>query len=76
MTDGGKIIRVTVDEISIMGRRTQGVRVFSVDESETVVSVTRLSEDGEDEEVGEAEVGAADISESGGGDSSGDADGA
>ena len=50
VTDGGKIIRVTVDEISIMGRRTQGVRVFSVDESETVVSVTRLSEDGEDDD--------------------------
>jgi len=54
VTDGGKIIRVTVDEISIMGRRTQGVRIFHVDESETVVSVTRLSEDGEGGEDGEA----------------------
>jgi len=57
VTDGGKIIRVTVDEISIMGRRTQGVTVFSVDEEETVVSVTRLSEGDEDDEDGDDEDG-------------------
>ena len=44
VTDGGKIIRVTVDEIGIMSRRTQGVTIFSVDDAETVVSVTRLGQ--------------------------------
>jgi len=66
VTDGGKIIRVTVDEISIMGRRTQGVRVFHVDKSETVVSVTRLSEDGEeDDDYDEDEPAAEGDAESG-----------
>ena len=45
VTDGGQIIRVPVADISIMSRRTQGVTVFNVGAGETVVSVTRLSED-------------------------------
>jgi len=54
VTDGGKIIRVPVDQISIMGRRTQGVVLFSVDPSERVVSVSRLAEEeAEDEADGE-----------------------
>jgi DNA gyrase subunit A len=55
VTDGGKIIRVTVAEISIMGRRTQGVRIFSVGDRETVVSVTRMSEDGAGGDNGDGE---------------------
>jgi DNA gyrase subunit A len=57
VTDGGKIIRVTVDEIGIMSRRTQGVTIFSVDDAETVVSVTRMSQDDEGVENQEVDEG-------------------
>ncbi|WP_417517765.1 DNA gyrase subunit A [Minwuia sp.] len=51
VTDGGKLIRIRVDEIRIAGRNTQGVTLFSVGEGERVVSVTRLSDADDDEEV-------------------------
>jgi DNA gyrase subunit A len=48
VTDGGQLIRCGVSEISIKGRKTRGVIVFSTAEDERVVSVERLSEEGED----------------------------
>jgi len=56
VTDGGQLIRCPVEGIRIAGRATQGVIVFRTDESEKVVSVERIGEDGEDE----GEAGAAD----------------
>jgi DNA gyrase subunit A len=51
VTDGGQLIRVPVQDISIMGRSTQGVIVFSTAEGERVVSVEHISEEnGGDEE--------------------------
>jgi DNA gyrase subunit A len=47
VTDGGQLIRCPVDDIRIAGRSTQGVIVFNTAESERVVSVERLSEEGE-----------------------------
>jgi DNA gyrase subunit A len=47
VTDGGQLIRCGVSEISIKGRKTRGVIVFSTAEDERVVSVERLSEEGE-----------------------------
>jgi len=47
VTDGGQLIRCAVGEISIKGRKTQGVIVFNTAEGERVVSVERLSEEGE-----------------------------
>ena len=44
VTDGGKLIRCPVADISITGRASQGVRLFDVAEDEKVVSVTRLPE--------------------------------
>ncbi|MBI5112566.1 MAG: DNA gyrase subunit A [Rhodovulum sp.] len=44
VTDGGQLIRCGVSEISIKGRKTQGVIVFNTAEGERVVSVERLSE--------------------------------
>ncbi|MDH7795923.1 MULTISPECIES: DNA gyrase subunit A [unclassified Beijerinckia] len=49
VTDGGQLIRCPVAGIRIAGRATQGVIVFRTDESEKVVSVERIGEDGEDE---------------------------
>jgi DNA gyrase subunit A len=48
VTTGGQLIRCPVDGIRIAGRSTQGVIVFSTAEGERVVSVERLSEEGED----------------------------
>ncbi|MFZ0124339.1 MAG: DNA gyrase C-terminal beta-propeller domain-containing protein, partial [Xanthobacteraceae bacterium] len=47
VTDGGQLIRCPVDDIRIAGRSTQGVIVFDTADSERVVSVERLSEEGE-----------------------------
>jgi len=46
VTDGGKLIRCPVDDVRIAGRNTQGVRIFKTEESEKVVSVERVPEDG------------------------------
>ena len=48
VTDGGQLIRCPVNGIRIAGRSTQGVIVFNTAEGERVVSVERLSEEGED----------------------------
>jgi DNA gyrase subunit A len=53
VTNGGQLIRCPVDGIRIAGRSTQGVIVFSTAEGERVVSVERLSEEGEENGNGE-----------------------
>ena len=47
LTDAGKLIRIHVNGIRIAGRNTQGVTLFKTDDSERVVSVIRLAEEGE-----------------------------
>jgi DNA gyrase subunit A len=56
VTDAGKLIRCPIDDVRIAGRKTQGVTLFRVDRDERVVSVARLSEDGEEEENGGDEI--------------------
>ena len=48
VTNGGQLIRTRVEGIRIAGRSTQGVIVFDTAEGERVVSVERLSEEGEE----------------------------
>jgi DNA gyrase subunit A len=48
VTDGGQLIRTRVEGIRIAGRSTQGVIVFDTAEGERVVSVERISEEGEE----------------------------
>lgn len=60
VTDGGKLIRMPVEDIRIAGRKTQGVILFRTAENENVVSVTWLdadddAEDGDDNVVNEFE---------------------
>jgi DNA gyrase subunit A len=50
VTDGGQLIRTPVQDISIMGRSTQGVIVFSTTEGERVVSVEHIPEENGGEE--------------------------
>jgi DNA gyrase subunit A len=40
---GGIIIRISVDEISRLGRSTQGVKVMRVDDEDTIVSIAKIS---------------------------------
>jgi DNA gyrase subunit A len=44
ITSKGKIIRIAVHKISVIGRNTKGVRLISVEDDERVVGVTRLAE--------------------------------
>ncbi len=57
VTDGGQLIRTTVDEVRIAGRNTQGVRIFKTDDGEKVVSVERIPDDGGAGESGDGEAG-------------------
>ncbi|TAH64154.1 MAG: DNA gyrase subunit A [Gottschalkiaceae bacterium] len=44
----GIIIRINVNEISIMGRSTQGVKVMKVPENESIVSIAKIVSDDDD----------------------------
>jgi len=48
VTDKGQLIRTQVNGIRLAGRSTQGVIVFNTADDERVVSVERLSEEGEE----------------------------
>ncbi len=42
MTTGGKIVRFSVQELGVISRHTQGVRLINVDEGETVIGVCKV----------------------------------
>jgi len=44
ITSDGNIVRMKVNEISVIGRNTQGVRLVGTGESNQVVSVEKLVE--------------------------------
>ncbi|MDH5523959.1 MAG: DNA gyrase subunit A [Desulfobulbaceae bacterium] len=59
ITNAGKIIRIRMEQLRVIGRNTQGVRLFNLGEGETVVAVDRLAEsmdDDDDIEGNEGEV--------------------
>jgi DNA gyrase subunit A len=56
VTNRGMMIRTVVSQVSLLGRATQGVRVITMDEGETVASVARIAEK---EEAGESDEGGA-----------------
>jgi DNA gyrase subunit A len=51
VTSGGKVIRLRVNEIRVIGRNTQGVRLIDLDSGERVASVARLAEREDDGET-------------------------
>ncbi len=55
VTGSGQLIRSRVNEIRIAGRRTKGVRLFRLDDSETVVSAERIFEDMDEDVLDEIE---------------------
>jgi len=62
ITRGGVIIRLPVNDIRVIGRNTQGVKMINLDDGDTVQDVARVvdeEEGGEEEPTGDAEqVGA------------------
>lgn len=56
ITDKGKIIRLPSEDISIIGRNTQGVKLIDLENGERVMAVTRLAEKEEGEAGEEKEV--------------------
>lgn len=60
VTDGGQLIRCPINGVSIVGRGTQGVRIFNTADDENVVSVEHI---GEVENDDDAELGEADNTE-------------
>ncbi len=50
ITNTGKIIRLRIRDIRVIGRNTQGVRLIDLEEGERVVSLARLAEKEEEDE--------------------------
>jgi DNA gyrase subunit A len=59
MTSRGKIQRVAVSDFNPIGRNTQGVRIMSLDEGDTLAAIVRVPKE-EDGGNGEEEVTAVD----------------
>jgi DNA gyrase subunit A len=56
ISDGGTLVRTHTDEISTLGRNTQGVTLIRLRENENLVGVARIqTEDDDETEEGEAE---------------------
>ncbi len=56
ITTTGNVIRFPIDNVSLIGRNTQGVRLINLEEGEMVASVARIAEQG-DGEQGDGEQG-------------------
>ena len=54
ITSGGTVIRLRVNEIRVIGRNTQGVRLIDLSEGERVASVARLAERDDETEAPDA----------------------
>ncbi len=51
ISNKGKIIRLRIKDIRVIGRNTQGVRLIELEDGERVVSLARLAEKEEDDEL-------------------------
>ena len=54
MTRRGKIQRIAASDISVIGRNTQGVRIMSLDDDDSLAAVVRVprEENGDEEATG------------------------
>jgi DNA gyrase subunit A len=48
ITNGGTLIRINADDVSEIGRNTQGVKLLNVDDDEKVIAVVRIAEPGDE----------------------------
>ncbi len=62
VTDGGQLIRVPVQDISIIGRSTQGVTIFNTAKDERVMYVEGIPEEEEGDEDSDGDAGGGDES--------------
>ncbi len=60
VTDSGKLIRLVVGALRVIGRGSQGVTLFDVADGEHVVSAAKIGDDGDGSEVADATPEAAD----------------
>ncbi len=51
ISNKGKIIRLRIKDIRVIGRNTQGVRLIELEDGERVVSLARLAEKEEDDDL-------------------------
>ncbi|MCB0705650.1 MAG: DNA gyrase subunit A [Saprospiraceae bacterium] len=51
MTKSGITIRMAVEDLRVMGRATQGVRVIRIDEDDEIADITVLSDAGEEDQL-------------------------
>ena len=65
ISDQGTLVRTRADEISVLGRNTQGVTLIKVAEDEKLVSVERIEEDDDEDQSVEGENSVENASESG-----------
>ena len=56
ISGGGTLVRTRVNEISVMGRNTQGVRLISLGKGEKLVGIERVVEDKDDDHAAETAV--------------------
>ncbi len=59
MTARGKIQRISAAEISMVGRNTQGVRIMSMDDSDSLAAVVRVPKEDTDDQADETAAPAA-----------------
>ena len=55
ISSGGTLVRTRVNEISVMGRNTQGVRLISLANDEVLVGIERILEERDDDDRDDAE---------------------
>ncbi len=64
ITDGGTLVRTSTEEVSIVGRNTQGVRLIKLSKKELLTSVAKIDSDLMGDELDEDELeNDADVSE-------------
>jgi DNA gyrase subunit A len=74
ISDQGTMVRTRGDEVSVVGRNTQGVRIIRLKDNENLVSLARIAEP-EEEELVEGEEGGSLVEETAEGSSLSDAEG-
>jgi DNA gyrase subunit A len=66
VTNAGTLVRTRVDEVSVVSRNTQGVRLIKLANKENLVGVTRIQGLGDDDEGAEATADEANESDESG----------
>jgi DNA gyrase subunit A len=56
ITEGGQTIRMRVSDLRVIGRNTQGVKLFDVPNKDKVTAVSRVAEEDEDDDGDESDA--------------------